>query len=212
MALVGLHKALLSPGASYKHCQTLSYTYMSQMNSLAPQSDAEEFEDKSYSSDTEDEASEEEIEEEFPQAWNEETMREFSVTETDLNLCCFDGGGGSQDPSKRTSQQYKWWRGPFCFLCIPFSLPVYVSPAFLNALSWALRTAVAAVASTAICIWTPLPHRNYHLPLFHIKQMAALICFCTEFAAATFLAPIGAIFGSTINLGRSLNISWVLVW
>ncbi len=101
---------------------------------------------------------EEDDETEFPRSWRNETMREFSVTETDLNLCCFDGGGGSQ-AHPRNPTKCQWCRGPFCFVCIPFWLPVYVSPAFLNALSWALRTAAAAVASTAICIWTPLPER-----------------------------------------------------
>jgi hypothetical protein len=79
---------------------------------------------------------------------DDDAMQDYSVVEADLNLCCFDGGRRG-----RTSV-------PLCFYSIPFCLPVYVSPAFLNILSWALRSAVASTAAAAISIYASLPSRT----------------------------------------------------
>lgn len=72
-------------------------------------------------------------------------MRDYSVAEADNNMCCFDGGRHG-----RTSV-------PLCFGFLPLCLPVYVSPGFLNVLTLALRSALAATAAAAISLYPTYP-------------------------------------------------------
>lgn len=79
---------------------------------------------------------------------DDDAMQDYSAVEADNNLCCFDGGR-----RRRTSV-------PMCFCFVPFCLPVYISPVFLNIISWGLRSAIAATGAAAISIYPTMPART----------------------------------------------------
>lgn len=109
---------------------------------------------------------------------DDDAMQDYSAVEADNNLCCFDGGR-----RRRTSV-------PMCFYFVPFCLPVYISPVFLNYVSWGLRSAIAATGAAAISIYPSMP---------------------SLLSAALFIAPITAVFASAPTLGRTLNLSWAIM-